>query len=699
MRWPAAVSLLLARAAAQGNPCPLFSNSTAQRSCGPRLCFAGAFGDFGILQRAPARAAYYGATGAPPAPGARVTLTLAGALDGGAPYNRTFEAAAAADGTWKVLLDAMPAFGQFSATLACAACAGAPVVVIRNQTFGDVWVASGQSNMGSGSPVRNNFWRNESYAGIAAGNYTNIALTATGDAGGVPTPREELGNWVVGADALSGWRPLRPESVAPGDLDGFAATPAFFAMRLTDIHRERGERPPPLGVYVNAVGGTDLAAWTPYAALAAAACVNATCMCADNWTEQCPWRLPIANRTQCQCNGMLFARQIQPIVNMTIKGMVFWQGENDCHFDAGSLPDNTGYACTLPAMVRAYRAAWSAEPGTTPADFPFGSVLLADGSDFGSPGNLAQVVRAQTAGFGALPNAAVPASFFASAFDAGDPWMDLQDPGKCAELACCVEPSVPLGASCAGDHRGEWTNSTPNQSSLHPRTKGLVADRLAQAAFAAVYAPAGALLDAGPVLAGCAVSADGATLALTFDAARLRGERVVVGKPAGAAALSLALENTALYALVGAPLPAGAAAGREVRPYYGPYAEGVDAQRGGARVPGNEFGAAPWVALLPRAGARANEVLVDLAPLGGRAPTAVRYAMGGGGNGDFLPNRTDSQAGRFCCGPTVDVARAPCPPGSCPIKASGRGALPAAPFVAEIVAGRCRCLAPQVCGA
>ena len=48
---------------------------------------------------------------------------------------------------------------------------------------------------------------------------------------------------------------------------------------------------------------------------------------ADNWTEQCPWRLPISNRTQCQCNGMQFARQIQPIVNMTIRGMIFYQGE------------------------------------------------------------------------------------------------------------------------------------------------------------------------------------------------------------------------------------------------------------------------------------------------------------------------------------------------------------------------------------
>ena len=39
----------------------------------------------------------------------------------------------------------------------------------------------------------------------------------------------------------------------------------------------------------------------------------------------------------------------------------------------------------------------------------------------------------------------------------------------------------------------------------------------------------------------------------------------------------------------------------------------------------------------------------------------------------------------------------PCPPGSCPLKASGVGALPAVPFHAAIVAGVCKCVPPQVC--
>ena len=217
---------------------------------------------------------------------------------------------------------------------------------------------------------------------------------------------------------------------------------------------------------------------------------------------------------------------------------------NDCHFDAGNFALGTGYGCMLPAMVAAYRAIWSAVPGTTDPQFPFGNVLLADGSDFNTPGALSSMIRSQTANFGSLPNAAIPNSFLASALDLGDPWMDANNPDLCSRAQCCVDTWIPLGPNCTGDHRGLWTNSTPNQSSLHPRTKGYISDRLAQAAYATVYEPASELLATGPVLAGCSLSADGLTLTLSFDSARLKGEHMTVSKPAGYT-MSLALENTA----------------------------------------------------------------------------------------------------------------------------------------------------------
>lgn len=98
---------------------------------------------------------------------------------------------------------------------------------------------------------------------------------------------------------------------------------------------------------------------------------------------------------------------------------------------------------------------------------------------------------------------------------------------------------------------------------MHPRPKDLVGRRLAQAAFVTAYGGPGPA--SGPVLSGCRL--EGSTLTLTFNATLLRGESVAVGNS------SAALENTALYVLINASLPADAAANHhsgDWRTYAGP---------------------------------------------------------------------------------------------------------------------------------
>ena len=56
----------------------------------------------------------------------------------------------------------------------------------------------------------------------------------------------------------------------------------------------------------------------------------------------------------------------------------------------------------------------------------------------------------------------------------------------------------------------------------------------------------------------------------------------------------------------------------------------------------------------------------------------------------------------ICCGPYQELSYAPCPPNSCPLKSSASATasaseLPATPFVAAIVGGRCVCVPPQEC--
>jgi len=78
---------------------------------------------------------------------------------------------------------------------------------------------------------------------------------------------------------------------------------------------------------------------------------------------------------------------------------------------------------------------------------------------------------------------------------------------------------------------------------------------------------------------------------------------------------------------------------------------------------------------------------VDLSPLSGKTPTAIRYAWGTGGWGaPFLT--------RMCTGNLKDCSLEPCEVDSCPLHA---GDLPAEPFLARIQDNNCVCLPPQVC--
>jgi hypothetical protein len=91
----------------------------------------------------------------------------------------------------------------------------------------------------------------------------------------------------------------------------------------------------------------------------------------------------------------------------------------------------------------------------------------------------------------------------------------------------------------------------------------------------------------------------------------------------------------------------------------------------------------------------------DLSALDGRTPLAVRLAwplfqIGVGKADDMCCVHASSQklSGR---GSASGGGRAPCVPGNCPLYSS-ESELPANPFFATIVDGKCTCSAPQECG-
>lgn len=385
-------------------------------------------------------------------------------------------------------------------------------------------------------PVWFTFERNNSISKIASGEYTNIKMWFSAES---PLFANQTGNWIQGEQGQRGTclgKGRGPSMWCSGyDLvytwmrqelneTQFEEAPAlcwYFAQYLTDIFISNGETPPPIGMMSTPEGGTMIEQWSEFSSQKDS-CLNVTCLCS---TSNCNQSQPL-DRTICSGNGGLYNAHTEPLLNTTIKGWLWLQGENNAGTDAGSSLHNTGYGCLLPTMVSQWRKMWSIEPGTTDPLAPFGIITIADGTEEGWGRNAYGLHQSQTANYGSLPNELIPNSFLTLAHDNGDPW----DGYGCAISGCCVEDYIPLGKDCVGDHRGQWSvNNTPQfMGDLHYRSKPTMAQRVAEQAYATIYDTAGtsSAMTTGPVIQGCTIVSSN-TLVLTFNASTLKGNKIV----------------------------------------------------------------------------------------------------------------------------------------------------------------------------
>ena len=387
-----------------------------------------------------------------------------------------------------------------------------------------------------------------------------------------------------------------------------------------------------------------------------------------------------------------------------------------------------GYSCSMQALVDQWRQLWSATPGTTDPAAPFGIVTLASsGSEGASSLAMGAMRLAQTAGFGVLPPPAGPTSggmantFLAQAYDLDDQWSG--DRGPCVAVGWNM--SSPLHACC--DNQGFNTNKSTcppawqtkcapmcaanagtaqYMGSIHPRSKIYVGKRLAKAAYNTVYG--GKASASGPTLSGCALTST--SLTIEFNPTMLRGDKVVLqnfstpnftpyyhghGNPGWHSGSQLYVQ-TERDSFCVETLPVNKTDPQSdvyCPTWAGGAGEGVTqpAPAGGQRFPSfggsgmtpdsnaSEFNMG-WINLPIARGPTSTSITVDLRPLGGKAPTAVKYAWG----------IVD------CCDitdPTTFTSK-PCI-ANCPIM--GSTGLPANPFIARIEGGKCECIAPQVC--
>jgi sialate O-acetylesterase len=239
------------------------------------------------------------------------------------------EATATADetGKWRARLAPLQAT-QAAAELAVQ---GKNSLRVRDVLVGEVWLASGQSNMEFGL-------RNASTAEqeLPRANTPELRLFVV-DKVCAPQPREDcLGHWTV----------CSPETAAD-----FSAVAYFFGAAV-----QRGTRAP-VGLIQAAWGGTPAEAWTSAA------------MLGDE-----PLFEPLLAARQKKLDdqlaldphdaGTLWDGLLAPIATFPIRGAIWYQGESN-------VERALQYRALFPALIRGWRSAWGQ------GEFPFLFVQLA----------------------------------------------------------------------------------------------------------------------------------------------------------------------------------------------------------------------------------------------------------------------------------------------------------------------------------
>jgi len=290
-------------------------------------------------------------------PGERVEIELHGE-----------HASAVADsvGRWSIYLAPQPAGGPYTLTVRAT-----NTLTFDDVLLGDLWVASGQSNMEmplNGFP--NSAVVNDAEKEIAAANYPQIRLMRVHpDASDYPL--EDF-------KSVDGWSVCTPETAR-----SFSAVGYFFARDLQQKEHVA------IGVIDSTWGGTPAESWTSLDALASDAALmpvfasraammdnQATAVRLEAIDKQLKaegkpgihvWH---PNLVSWQPGG-LFNAMIAPMTPMPIRGVIWYQGETNSSKDKVEL-----YSRFFPAMIEDWRRRWAQ------GDFPF---LYAQISSFDSP--------------------------------------------------------------------------------------------------------------------------------------------------------------------------------------------------------------------------------------------------------------------------------------------------------------------------
>ncbi|XP_061331982.1 sialate O-acetylesterase isoform X1 [Pezoporus flaviventris] len=352
-------------------------------AAGAILSFASYYGDHMVLQKEPAGAVVWGYG----EPGAAVTVALSG--DGGLVLMKKMAQVKEPSGTWMTILDPMDQGGPYTLT----ARQGSENVTLRDIYFGDVWLCSGQSNM----VMTVLQITNASQELTTAARYPYVRVfTAAPSRSDVEL--EDLEHIDLP------WSIPTAENLGHGNFTYFSAVCWLLGRYLYDALRY------PVGLVEAAWGGTPIEAWSSPRALQA-------CGLLEDMRSPAlsPSISPHQHFSGPQTPSVLWNAMIHPLLNMTLRGIAWYQGE------ANAFLHTDQYNCTFPALIADWRQAFHVgSAGQTEPLLPFGFVQLSTYRRQSPQDSFARLRWHQTADVGVVPNARMPRTFMAVAMDLCD---------------------------------------------------------------------------------------------------------------------------------------------------------------------------------------------------------------------------------------------------------------------------------------
>ena len=398
-------------------------------------------------------------------PGERISVSFA---------NQNPSTVADPQGNWRVVLNAMPASAQ-ARRFSLHGSSHPQPVILEDVLVGEVWLASGQSNMDFTLSKKRAWYGGvtDEDAAVAAADFPQIRMF-TGERVMRETPQTSVrGQWLV---------------CDPENAPGFSAVAYFFAR---DLHQALKV---PVGIICLAYGGSTAEAWLRREALTGEAALKPMLEKFDaantafkatvtDWNQieqaRLVWEREVvlarkegrqsklagnaADPTQNNHNPtVLYNGMIHPVIPYAMRGVIWYQGESIVNGNAG----RDLYPTVQATLVGDWRKLWAQ------GDFPFYIVQLA------AHNTTAPAVRVAQATILQLPHTGM-----AVTIDIGD------------------------------------------AKDIHPRNKKDVGNRLARIALAQTYRQD--IEDSGPWIES--MHADGTALRLAFSHAK--GGLVAIGGP------------------------------------------------------------------------------------------------------------------------------------------------------------------------